>query len=210
MQRCAELEKLIFPITPSFFEDNYFEKKPLLISRTDKTYFREILSIDTIDSYLTRKDIRYPSVRLVKNGLELSQLEYLKDIYYGKSSFANVLDHDSFYNLFSEGATAVFQGMHRTLPTLGAFCQKLEKYYCFPLQTNLYLTPKSSQGFTPHYDNHDVFILQVHGSKIWKVYDSPLYLPTKHFEKSLFTNQEPQIDVELKQGDTLYIPRGFI
>ena len=42
---------------------------------------------------------------------------------------------------------------------------------------NVYLTPPSSQGFTAHYDAHDVFILQIAGSKHWRLYDAPLRLP---------------------------------
>lgn len=210
MERCVELEKIISPVTLPYFEDTYFEKKPLLISRNNESHFRELLSINSIESYLKRKDIRYPSIRLVKNGLELPQTDYLKNIPCGKNTFDRLLDNDSFYNLFNEGATAVFQGMHRTLSSLGSFCQGIEKYYNFPLQTNIYLTPKSSQGFSAHYDDHDVFIIQTHGTKIWKVYDSPIHLPTKPFEKSIFTSKIPQIEIELKEGDSLYIPRGFI
>ena len=211
METCTELEKIISPIVLPLFEDIYFEKKPLLISRNDKNYFRDLIYIDTIDKYLERKDIRYPGIRLVKNGLELPQTDYLTDFPYGNKVFDRVIDNDRFFTLFNEGATAVFQAAHKTLPSLSTFCQKLEKYYNFSLQTNIYLTPKSSKGFQAHFDNHDVFVLQVHGSKIWKVYDSPIYLPVETFEKNMLPEHMiPQIEVELKQGDTLYIPRGFV
>ncbi len=211
MESCTELEKIISPIVLPLFEDVYFEKKPLLISRNDTNYFRDLMSVETINTYLERKDIRYPGIRLVKNGLELPQTDYLTNFPYGNKVFDRVIDNDRFFTLFNEGATAVFQAVHKTLPTLSTFCQRLEKYYNFPLQTNIYLTPRSSKGFQAHFDNHDVFVLQVHGSKIWKVYDSPVYLPTETFEKSMLPEHMiPQIEVELKQGDTLYIPRGFV
>ena len=37
-----------------------------------------------------------------------------------------------------------------------------------------YLTPAGSQGFAPHYDDIDAFVLQLEGRKHWKVY-SPRY-----------------------------------
>lgn len=211
MESSTELEKIISPTVLTLFEDVYFEKKPLLISRNDANYFRDLISIETINTYLERKDIRYPGIRLVKNGLELPQTDYLTDFPYGNKVFERVIDNDRLFTLFNEGATAVFQAAHKTFSSLSNFCQRLEKYYNFPLQTNMYLTPRSSKGFQAHFDNHDVFVLQVHGSKIWKVYDSPVYLPTETFEKSMLPqNMIPQIEVELKQGDTLYIPRGFV
>lgn len=37
--------------------------------------------------------------------------------------------------------------------------------------TNPYLTPPGSQGFAPHYDEIEVFLLQLEGSKIWILYE---------------------------------------
>ena len=36
----------------------------------------------------------------------------------------------------------------------------------------MYITPADAQGFAPHYDDVDVFILQVEGRKLWRLYDS--------------------------------------
>ena len=35
------------------------------------------------------------------------------------------------------------------------------------MQINAYITPPENQGFAAHYDTHDVFVLQVSGSKRW-------------------------------------------
>lgn len=210
MENCADLEKIISPVDLLTFQNEYFEKKPLLITRKDPSYFKDLLSIETISAYLERKDIRYPGIRLVKDGLEIPQADYLKNLPFGNHVFDGLVDNDSLFSHFGEGATIVFQALHRSMPVLSEFCQRLEKYFNFSLQTNIYLTPRSSQGFAPHFDNHDVFILQVSGSKKWKVYDSPVFLPTKPFNKSKWNKTDPQIEVELEQGDTLYMPRGFV
>lgn len=39
--------------------------------------------------------------------------------------------------------------------------------------SNAYLTPPGSQGFAPHYDDIDAFIMQLEGAKAWKVYVDP-------------------------------------
>jgi len=33
-----------------------------------------------------------------------------------------------------------------------------------------YLTPPGSQGFAPHYDDIEAFVLQLEGKKRWKLY----------------------------------------
>lgn len=210
MDITPSLEKILFPHDAALFHNEYFEKKPLLIQRETNAYFSGILSIDDINEYLEKKDIRYPAIRLVKDGLELPQNAYLKNLPFGGQTFDRVVDNDKMFHHFGEGSSIVLQAFHRTFTPLIQFVQGLEQYFKFPLQTNIYLTPSSAKGFNAHFDTHDVFLLQVYGSKIWKIYDAPVYLPKKSFDKKKWVPTKPVIEVELKAGDTLYMPRGFV
>ncbi len=77
-----------------------------------------------------------------------------------------------------------------------------------------YLTPQGTQGFAPHYDDIEAFVLQLEGKKRWRVY-KPLFkeevLPrfsSGNYEQSQL--EAPIIDVVLEAGDLLYFPRGYI
>lgn len=80
--------------------------------------------------------------------------------------------------------------------------------------SNTYLTPKGTQGFAPHYDDIEAFLLQVEGTKHWKVYaplDEASTLP--RLSSGNFKPEEigkPMLEVDLDEGDLLYFPRGFI
>ena len=39
---------------------------------------------------------------------------------------------------------------------------------------NRYLTPAGTQGFAPHYDDIEAFILQLEGKKHWRLYSPRL------------------------------------
>ena len=54
-------------------------------------------------------------------------------------------------------------------PRLALFCRMLGPELGRSFQTNAYLTPPYGQGYLPHWDNHEVFILQVMGSKRWNI-----------------------------------------
>ena len=77
-----------------------------------------------------------------------------------------------------------------------------------------YLTPAGTQGFAPHYDDIEAFVLQLEGKKRWRVYKPRSKEETlPRFSSENFNESEigePIIDVILETGDLLYFPRGYI
>jgi hypothetical protein len=115
------------------------------------------------------------------------------------------------------GATLVLQALHRTWPPLIRFGGDLARELGHPVQINAYITPPENQGFAAHYDTHDVFVLQIAGSKRWTIHrpviDDPL--PTQTWEQrkaevAARATEAPLIDTVLRPGDALYLPRGFL
>ena len=93
-------------------------------------------------------------------------------------------------------------------------CAGLQEFFgCFT-GANTYLTPASTQGFAPHYDDVEVFMLQVEGRKRWKVYppfeNDELPRTSSRNYKPSEVKQEMAIYEILNPGDVLYVPRGWI
>ncbi|MFS1423104.1 JmjC domain-containing protein [Shewanella sp. 10N.286.48.B5] len=70
-------------------------------------------------------------------------------------------------DLYSRGATLVLHGAERFSPVLkkslsDSFSKNSESYHA-----NIYLTPTNSPGVGYHFDDHDVIIFQISGSKLW-------------------------------------------
>ena len=74
-----------------------------------------------------------------------------------------------------------------------------------------YLTPARSQGLAPHHDDVEVFILQTEGSKLWRLWRGPIDLP-ETYSADIPRPELPDAGVEvmLRPGDILYLPRGTI
>ena len=115
--------------------------------------------------------------------------------------------------LFADGATVILQQLQLRLASLAALCRSMEKAFSARFQTNVYMTPAgAAQGLKPHYDSHDVFVLQVEGSKSWTIYDTPVVLPTQAvaFDPAAYAPVAPTQDFVLHSGDMAYIPRGVV
>ena len=62
-------------------------------------------------------------------------------------------------------------GLHRLSPPLIEFVRDAVDDIGHPVQANAYITPPGNRGFDFHYDVHDVFVLQVSGTKRWIVHE---------------------------------------
>ena len=155
--------------------------------------------MDDVDRIVSSQGLRLPAFRLVKDGDSLPSGSYTKTTRTGTEAAIGVLDARAVFSEFGNGATMVFQGMHRYWEPLALFCRQLELSLGHPVQANAYVTPPGSQGFDAHEDEHDVFVLQSHGTKQWKVHERQDLPPTR----------PALIDSAISPGDSLYIPAGF-
>jgi hypothetical protein len=133
------------------------------------------------------------------------------------AGIADQVSDDRLTRLFADGSTLVLQALHRTWPPVLELCQALAAELGHPVQANAYITPPQNQGFSDHYDVHDVFVLQIEGEKRWSIHEPVLRSPlrdqpwTDHRTAVERRAAEPPVLEEvLRPGDCLYLPRGFL
>ena len=201
---------LLAPISIDNFIDEYWEQGPLIVRRTPG-YYDDLLTFADVNAFMSRNDIRYPYLRLVKNGRELPLIDYADDFVYGSNIFPGLLDNDKVFQHYSQGATLSFQIFQKCMDSLSRFCNALEARFRFQTQVNIFVTPPRSKGFTAHYDDHSFFIFQISGSKHWKLYGNPVELPLQEFRIKTKTPDlgKPEQEITLNAGDMLYLPKGF-
>ena len=193
------------------FLDQHWSAAPLHQRATAATGFSDLLSLDDVDHIVSSTFARLPAFRLVRDGKPLDPATYTKSARLGGRPVSDVGDPGRVYEEFRNGATIVLQGLHRSWLPLTRFCRSLELELTHPVQANAYVTPPGSQGLAVHHDTHDVFVLQVAGRKEWSVHRPVLEnpLPSQRWSPDLGSPGEPVLSVELRPGETLYIPRGF-
>jgi ribosomal protein L16 Arg81 hydroxylase len=206
-----DFSDLLTPIEESYFFSEYWEKKLLVIQGRCEEYYDELLTINDIDHILTSTWLRSPSLRLVKDGREMNLASYTKSFNWGMKTFRDVIDVPQVISAYLQGVTIVLEALHQYWKPLALFCDALTKKINLRFQSNVYVTPPKAKGLSPHYDSHDVFILQIFGSKCWKFYEPTIQLPNKRFR---FNKEKSEIgnlikEVKIQRGDLVYIPRGY-
>jgi ribosomal protein L16 Arg81 hydroxylase len=199
------------------FATQYWGRKPLL-SRAPSLPrdFSDLLSAATVDELIAERGVRAPFIRMASRGDLLARECYLGSAGFG-AEMPDQVDSAKVLAQFASGATIVLQGLHRLWPPLIDFVRHMVDELGYPTQANAYITPPTSRGFDPHYDVHDVFVLQAEGQKRWIVHEPVLENPlpsqpwTDH--RAAISDRvrgEPAIDAVLSPGDALYLPRGWI
>jgi ribosomal protein L16 Arg81 hydroxylase len=198
------LDVLLAPTATDAFLRDHWERRPLHVARDDPRFFADLLDLDEIDRVLTTLGLHHPSVELVDATRRITSAEYTYP--------SGMIDPVRVYQRFAEGATIIMPRLDHVVPALAHLCRAMEARLSARFQTNIYLTPAESQGFAPHFDNHDVFVLQVSGVKAWRLYDTPIELPYRgqHFAPTEAPPGAPSSEVTLRPGDVLYVPRGVM
>jgi JmjC domain len=206
----AALARAIEPHDAEHFLGEYWEQKPLVVPRGEEVRFDDLLSTRDVERLITETGIRTPGFRLVKAGATVAG--YTTDLAWRPAAFTGVADVPRVLEEFEAGATIVLQGLHHLWLPLARYCRHLESYLGHPVQANAYYTPRGSQGLPVHHDTHEVISLQVAGEKRWLVYEPVLDLPLKNqrYKSALGAPGEPLLDVTLRPGDTMYLPRGWL
>ena len=206
------LGRCIEPVEAQKFLDEYWETKPLLVPRDEERRFLELLSIAEVERRVAEGGLRWPAFRVVKEGEKIVLADYAEDIPWSPKPFTSSARVERIADEFERGATIVLQALQLQHPPLAEFCRDLEAELGHPVQANAYYTPASAQGFAVHHDTHDVFCLQVEGEKRWLVYPPVLELPLKQqkYVPEMGEPGEPVLDVTMRAGDMLYLPRGWL
>jgi len=187
----------------TFFDDTY-EKKALIIPRDDPERYRSLLSIARIDDMLASIDFQGDALDMARAEPPVSREQFIFP--------SGIADKGAVSDLYRSGATLILPQLHQMDGTLKDFTRAMEARFSCHTQTNIYLTPPNSQGFRTHYDDHDVFVIQIEGEKTWRLYNTPIETPFRGepFQSDVHEFGEPQEEFILKAGDCAYVPRGLV
>ncbi|KAM7109316.1 ribosomal oxygenase 1 isoform 1-T1 [Ciconia maguari] len=205
-QRAAELFRwLVAPVAPGEFLGRHWERAPLLVRRGDPGYYAGLFSTADFDAALRGGEVHF--------GTHLDVTSYAEGVRETHNPSGRALPA-VVWDFYQNGCSLRLLSPQAFSPTVWHFLSILQEHFGSMAGANTYLTPPGTQGFAPHYDDIEAFVLQLEGKKHWRVYSPRTdaeVLP--QFSSANLTQAElgkPVLETVLEAGDLLYFPRGFI
>lgn len=202
------LESLVAPLT----------RREFLATRWEKTFhhaegaadrFAQLFALEDVDTWLA--SVRSgPADSVLLKAPPGCAFETVKGP-------PGVVDSNAVAQGLAAGCSLVLNHLE-DWPSLIDFACGLRGELAARVGVNAYLTPPRAQTFAVHTDEHDVFVLQLAGEKVWHLHELALlqvHLPRRDHLRFPAGWGRKRVDTpklaerKLTPGDVLYVPRGM-
>jgi ribosomal protein L16 Arg81 hydroxylase len=194
---------LLQPIGLDTFLARYYEREPLLIDCEHASRYDGLVRPESLEDMIWSTALTGDDMLVVDDCRDIDHEDY--------TNADGKIDAVRVQRLFDEGATLTLRQLQNKIPAIAQICRSAEQHFSCAFNANLYLSPPNSQGFKTHHDTHDVFVLQIRGSKHWQTYHPalPLPLPGQRYYWESPSEVSPASSFTLRPGDLFYCPRGI-
>ena len=205
------LAGILEPRLPAdFLRDTY--GRDFLHVRGRRGRFSHLLPWPVLNEILARHRLNAPRLRLMCDGARVPVSAYTRHAApQGQRAAVPRLRAERLNEQLRAGATLVLDAVDELHAPLEELAEGLELTFRERVQINMYAGWRTSHGFDLHWDDHDVFILQVAGRKRWRIYGQtrPHPLSRQDPEPTPKPTGDALWEDTLEDGDLLYIPRGW-
>ncbi len=197
-----DFSRVLSPTDPELFFQEYWQQRPLVLTRGEPDYFAGLFSLEALEELLWSTRPGWGDVQLANHRRGEGWVDYTRQ----------PPSLDRLARAHSQGDTLILNDVQFRSQPVAWLCRSFEAALNFMVGVNMYLTPQGAQGLSPHFDTQEVFVLQVRGSKHWRLYPPCVELPVEEIASTLPEGyaQEPMMTVHLRAGDVLYMPRGVV
>ena len=140
--------------------------------------------------------VTFTEIRIISNGINISKHRY--------SAASGEIDTEKVNEQFKKGATVKLKAIERCSTELINLHTILINTFKARVHINSYLSSQNGFGYDIHRDDHEIFIIQIEGSKLWELYDD-----TSLSNNLSILELKPVQTITMNAGDVLYIPKGI-
>ena len=200
-----DFDSLIAPLSRDKFLRDHWNKS-FVRMQGSAGRFAGLFGWDDLNAVLETHRLTPPRLLLYKDGQPLDPARYVTPPHMGTPR----IDSGGLAVCVAEGATLILNDAQELSPKLRDVMNAFQEVLHTDTYANLYAAWHAQKAFDLHWDPQDSIILQLSGKKRWKVYKPTRLHPLEDdLEKPIPPTGEPVWEGVLKEGDALYIPRGW-
>jgi hypothetical protein len=184
-----------------------WEREPLVSDGLGD--FGDVFSVEAAQD-LIASNLPLSAVRLFLDGKPIESPRYARPRNPSARGSDVFADPHAVLDYVGRGATVALEELQMYSPAIASFAADVERDTGYRADCTGFLTPAGASGVLPHYDALSVVIRQVRGAKRWRISEPAQQWPIRRFQLGDETGTRQVLDVTLEEGQSLYLPRGFI
>ncbi|GHJ36767.1 cupin domain-containing protein [Streptomyces sp. TS71-3] len=170
---------------------------------------RDLFGWDDLNEILQTHPLRSPQMRLSRDGKQLPEAAYMDARVARRGRQRIRIDPVRLRAALASGHTLAMRYADEIHPGLSELSLAFEGRLLSDFEFNLYASWTATGGFNAHWDNHDVFAIQLQGRKRWRIFGRNEHSMHPRDSAMGTPPAEPVADLVLSPGDVLFLPRGF-
>jgi 50S ribosomal protein L16 3-hydroxylase len=187
---------LLGDISPADFMKNYWQRKPLLVRQAIPD-FSPLLSRSALFDLAGQPDVESRLVMGENNGQRAWQMQ------------RGPFKRKAIPKLAERDWTLLVQGVDLHDDGVSALMQQFRFIPDTRIDDVMISYASDGGGVGPHFDSYDVFLLQAHGQRRWRIGRQKDLSLQPDLPLKILANFEPEHDWVLNPGDMLYLPPRY-
>ncbi len=187
---------LLGDISPADFMKNYWQRKPLLVRQAIPN-FSPLLSRSALFELAGQPDVESRLVMGENNGQRAWQMQRGP---FKRKAIPKITERDW---------TLLVQGVDLHDDGVSALMQQFRFIPDARIDDVMISYASDGGGVGPHFDSYDVFLLQAHGQRRWRIGRQKDLSLQPDLPLKILANFKPEHDWVLNPGDMLYLPPRY-
>lgn len=190
------------------FKNGFFEKKPFFLQNA---FLPPSRPLEIIEDALNVVDPAETYLKVLRNAERVEQ-SLLTEEYVDIGIRRRRIRKDVLYRYLADDASLVLNRIDLYSAAVSDICLQISRFAHAQASANAYVSFGREPATGIHWDGHDIFAVQLFGEKRWMIYPPSFELPLNSQASAEKKNEAPEIpalDIVLRAGDVLYLPRGW-
>lgn len=194
-------------LTDDFLSRVYHHEHRVFPAAAEK--IRDVFGWDDLNELLETHPLRSPQMRLSRDGKQLAEAAYMEGRTVRRGRRRVRIDPVRLRAALGAGHTLAMRYVDEIHPGVSQLSEAFERRLLSDFEFNLYASWAPTGSFNAHWDDHDVFVIQLQGSKRWRIFGRNEF--SMHPADSAMGTPPAETvdDLVLSPGDVLFLPRGF-